>query len=199
MIRFSSSAAPTRGAARANDTEDAALVERTTAGDLRAFETLYRGYAVRLQRFLALMTSRRTLVDEVLNDTMLVVWRRAATYNGTSKVSTWIFAIAYRTMLNALQRSDVPLADPEPEDHPVTEIGPEQRHSEAQTRAALWHAMNALSNVQRGVLVLTYFHDLPYVEIAQIMGCPVDTVKTRMFHARRRVRALLSGEPGDWL
>jgi RNA polymerase sigma-70 factor (ECF subfamily) len=49
------------------------------------------------------------------------------------------------------------------------------------------------------VLVLTYFHDLPYAEIAQIMSCPIDTVKTRVFHARRRLRALLSGELGDWL
>ena len=60
-------------------------------------------------------------------------------------------------------------------------------------------ALGNLSHEQRNVLVLTYFHDLPYAEIAQIMDCPVDTVKTRMFHGRRKLRALLSGEPGDWL
>src|SRR5258706_5543876 len=138
--------------ARTTDPEDTALVARVVAGELRAFETLYRAYALRLQRFLALMTPRGTLVDEALNDTMLVVWSRAATYNGTSKVSTWIFAIAHRTMLKALQRTDEPLADPAPEDQPVTKIGPEQQHALAQTRAAVWRALDALSGQQRGVL-----------------------------------------------
>ena len=77
--------------------------------------------------------------------------------------------------------------------------GPEQRRGDGETRAALMHALDMLSREQRSVLVLTYFHELPYAEIAQIMSCPVDTVKTRVFHARRRLRALLSGELGDWL
>ena len=79
-----------------------ALVERIAVGDLRAFEALYRAYHPRLDRFLGLMTSRRTIVEEALNDTLLVVWKNAASYNRTSKVSTWIFAIAYRTALKTL-------------------------------------------------------------------------------------------------
>ena len=184
---------------RTSDALDAELIARIAAGDLRAFETLYRAYAARVQRFLGLMTPRRAIVEEALNDTMLVVWKRAASFDGTSRVSTWILAIAYRTMLKAIGRADEPLADPSPDERPGTDAGPEQRHADTQRRAAIWRALEALSDEQRGVLVLTYFHDLPYAEIAQVMGCPVDTVKTRMFHARRRVRALLSGEPGDWL
>jgi len=190
-------AATPRG--RTSDALDAELIARVAAGDLRAFETLYRAYAARVQRFLGLMTPRRTIVEEALNDTMLVVWKRAATFDGSSRVSTWILAIAYRTMLKAIARVDEPLADPAPDERPGSDAGPEQRHADTQRRAAIWRALAALSDEQRGVLVLTYFHDLPYAEIAQVMGCPVDTVKTRMFHARRRVRALLSGEPGDWL
>jgi RNA polymerase sigma-70 factor (ECF subfamily) len=185
-------------AAGAGDALDVALMARVVARDLAAFETLYRIYDPRLARFLGLMIAHRTIVEEVLNDTMLVVWNRAATYNHESKVSTWIFAIAYRTALKALHRYDEPLADPV--DEPAAEQpGPEQRHADGQTRAALMRTLDMLSNEQRSVLVLTYFHDLPYAEIAQIMSCPVDTVKTRVFHARRRLRALLSGELGDWL
>src|SRR5450755_4225870 len=101
---------------RSAEDDDVALVSRVTAGDLRAFEALYRIYHPRLDRFLSLMTARRTVVEEVLNDTMFVVWRRSNTYNHRSKVSTWIFAIAYRTALKALRREDDPVAmDPEDE------------------------------------------------------------------------------------
>ena len=180
------------------DALDVALMTRVVARDLAAFETLYRIYDTRLARFLALMTARRAVAEEVLNDTMLVVWNRASSYNQQCKVSTWIFAIAYRTALKALHRYDEPLADPA--DEPIAEQpGPEQRQAHGETRAALMRALDMLSSEQRSVLVLTYFHELPYAEIAQIMSCPVDTVKTRVFHARRRLRALLSGELGDWL
>jgi len=183
---------------RSADAHDQSLMASIVARDLRAFEALYRIYHPRLARFLGLVTPRPTIIEEALNDTMLVVWRRAATYSGECKVSTWIFAIAYRTALKALHRYDEPLADPA--DEPMAEQpGPEQRHSDGETRAALMHALDLLSSEHRSVLVLTYFHDLPYAEIALIMSCPVDTVKTRVFHARRRLRALLSGELGDWL
>jgi RNA polymerase sigma-70 factor (ECF subfamily) len=191
--RLRSSAAPRRASAAS----DAALIERVARGELHAFETLYRGFHARLRRFLGLMTPDRALVDEVLNDTMLVVWRRAASYNGTCAVSTWIFAIAYRTALKALSRRDEPHEDPVDEIL-APELGPEEQRSVSEARAALLHALDGLSAEQRAVLVLTYFHDLSCGEIAEIVGCPVDTVKTRAFHGRRRLRALLSGELGDW-
>lgn len=187
------------GFRRGDDASEAALVERVAAGELLAFEALYRVYYPRLGRFLGLMTSRRFVVEEALNDTMLVVWKRAHTYNHQCKVSTWIFAIAYRTALKALRRQDDPLDLQSSDDLPSNDAGPEQHRSERETRAALASALDGLSAEQRSVLVLTYFHDLPYAEIAQIVDCPIDTVKTRMFHGRRRLRALLCGELGDWV
>jgi RNA polymerase sigma factor (sigma-70 family) len=184
---------------RSADAQDAALIARVARGELPAFEAFYRGYHARLDRFLGLMTRRRSIVEEVLNDTMLVVWNRSASYNGQSKVSTWVFAIAYRTALKALRSQDEPAAQPEADEFPSALLGPEQQHSDRQARAALARALEGLSGEQRSVLVLTYFHDLPYAEIAQIVDCPVDTVKTRAFHGRRRLRALLSGELQDWL
>lgn len=176
-----------------------ALIARVASGDLRAFESLYRAYHPRVMRFLSMMTPRGAIVEESLNDTMLAVWRRAATYNGQSKLSTWIFAIAYRTTCKALRRQEAPVED-DGADEPAGEAhDPERQRSASEVRAALMQALDRLSHEQRNVLVLTYFHDLPYAEIAQIMGCPVDTVKTRMFHGRRKLRALLAGEAGDWL
>ena len=178
---------------------EASLIGRIAARDLRAFEVLYRAYHTRLTRFLERLTRRATLVEEVLNDTMLVVWNRADTYNGRSKVSTWIFAIAYRKALKALQRIDEPIEDPEPEQRASADAGPEQRLGQQEVRSALARALDDLTAEHRAVIELTYFHGIGYREIAQIVDCPVDTVKTRVFHARRRLRALLTGELGDWL
>ena len=192
-------AAPSPSARPTTEAEDVALIARIVQGDMRAFETLYRAYHTRLSRFIALLSARQPIVEESLNDTMLVVWKRAGTYNHQSKVSTWIFAIAYRTAYKAMRRQDLP---EEGCDHDVLAsegAGPERLLSEVETRAALGRALEGLSNEQRSALVLTYFHDLPYAEIAQIMDCPVDTVKTRVFHGRRRLRALLTGEIQDWL
>jgi len=190
---------PSIAARRSADEQDLELIDRVAAGDVRAFETLYRAYHPRLMRFLSLLTPRRTIVEESLNDAMLVVWRRAGTYNRQSKLSTWIFAIAYRTACKAMRWQDAPPGESDPDEQASDGPGPERHISDREVRAALFRALDGLSREQRNVLVLTYFHDLPYAEIAQIMDCPVDTVKTRMFHARRRLRALLTGEPGDWL
>jgi len=101
--------------------------------------------------------------------------------------------------MKALRSHDEPVEDPDADRFAAEGAGPEQRRSESEVRAALARALDGLSHEQRSVLVLTYFHDLPYAEIALIVGCPEDTVKTRAFHGRRRLRALLAGEPEDWL
>jgi RNA polymerase sigma-70 factor (ECF subfamily) len=132
----------------------------------------------------------------VINDTMLVVWRRASTYTGTSKVSTWIFAIAYRKGLKLLTRFDDPVED-DGGDSAVSEDAPEGGVMRRELREVLAAAMAHVSAEQRAVIELTYYHGCAYREIAEIMGCPVDTVKTRMFHARRRLRQLLSERRED--
>jgi RNA polymerase sigma-70 factor (ECF subfamily) len=186
----------TQGASAALD--DVQLIERIGHRDLRAFETLYRAYHPRLTRFLTNMLRRPQLVEEALNDTMMVVWKRPDKFNGTSKVSTWIFAVAYRTALKARSRArDLPGDVEAPE--PVDEVTPEHDLGQRQVRAVLVSAMDHLSPEHRAVLDLTYFHEIGYREIAEILGCPVGTVKTRMHHARKHLRARLEGQLGDWL
>ena len=188
-----------RTVSRPADAPEVTLVRQAALGDTRAFETLYRIYHPRLSRFIGLMSPRRPVVEEALNDTMMVVWRRADTFNGQCKVSTWIFAIAYRTALKALRHHEAPADDTVGDEPASADAGPEQYHSDGETREALVGALGRLSAEQRSVLVLAFFHDLPYAEIARIVDCPVDTVKTRALHGRRRLRALLSGALGDWL
>ncbi len=179
--------------------DEVRLIARIVTGDRQAFETLYRLYHPRLSHFLIRMLRRPTVVEEVLNDTLLIVWNKAETYNGLSKVSTWIFAIAYRRALKALRRVDDPMEDTFAEFRESGEPGPEQLLGRSQVSGILTEALTGLSQDHRTVVDLAYFHEMGYREIADIMDCPVDTVKTRMYHARRNLRAALSGQLADWL
>jgi RNA polymerase sigma-70 factor (ECF subfamily) len=178
---------------------DHAIMARIGRGDARAFEDLYRAYHPRLTRFLSNMIHRPPLVEEVLNDTMFTVWARPDRFNGASRLSTWIFAIAYRKALSALRRRDEPVEDKAAEARADPGPGPDRGLDDHQTAQALRAAMEELSADHRAVVDLTYFHEMSYREIADVMDCPVDTVKTRMFHARRRLKQILSGRQADWL
>lgn len=181
-------------------TAEAQLVARMRMGDRRAFEQLYREHHPRLWRFLNKLLRRPHLIDEVLNDTMMVVWSRIDDFAGNSRLSTWMFGIAYRQAMNALRRLDEPVEQADDDRAAdLDDAGPEQSAGRMWSHQALNTAMAALSPVHRAVVTLTYEQELGYREIADIMDCPVDTVKTRMFHARRQLRRSLSGELDDWV
>lgn len=184
--------------ARPEGLEERELLDRVRERDLCAFEKLYRMYQPRLSRFLINLVQRTSLVEEVLDDTMMVVWQSAGNFRGTSKVSTWIFSIAYRKALKARSRWPEPVDD-QHSDEISLEPGPDQQLNANRLHDSLMAAMRGLSADHRAVVDLTYFHGLGYREIAEIMNCPVDTVKTRMFHARRRLKAAMSGTLSDWL
>jgi RNA polymerase sigma-70 factor (ECF subfamily) len=190
---------PWTGAARSGAPDDGELLARVGAKNLDAFEKLYRLYQPRLSRFLSNILQRSQLVEEVLDDTMMVVWETADRFRGSSKPSTWIFAIAYRKALKAKSRWPDPLPDDKLELEASDEAEPDTQLHQQRLRDALREAMATLSPEHRAVVDLTYFHGMGYRQIAEIVGCPVDTVKTRMFHARRRLKQALSGKFSDWL
>lgn len=177
--------------------EDIGLLARVRARDLKAFEQLYRLHHVRLSRFVAAILHRQMLVEEVVNDTMMVLWDKPDSFGGRSKLSTWLFAIAYRKAHRARLREDGP-PDP-PFDAMPDAVPPDGRFAQARSAAMLRIAIDELSPEHRAVVHLTYFQDISYREIADIMDCPVDTVKTRMFHARRHLKSKLAGDLADWI
>jgi RNA polymerase sigma-70 factor (ECF subfamily) len=199
MLRSQSSVVQLPVRQRGSPQSEARLIERVSRSDVRAFEELYRLYHPRLTRFLLNILRRPQLVEEVLNDTLLVVWRRADSYNHASKVSTWIFAIGYRKALKALRKLDDPVEDEQAAARESPDAGPEQLLGRRQIGEVLAGAMRSLSAEHRTVVDLTYFHEMCYREIAEIMDCPVDTVKTRMFYARRHLKSMLPGQLADWL
>lgn len=182
--------------AAAADALELALLDGVKRGRLADFETLYRLYHPRLTRFLSHMLRQRELVDEVLDDTLLVVWQGADTFAGRSKLSTWIFGIAYRKALKAIERQDPPVDTADWDEATPAEDGPEHKLNLAQLRRRLLAALAELSPEHRAVVELCYFSDMAYGEIAEVVGCPPETVKTRMFYARRRLRTLLDDLSG---
>jgi RNA polymerase sigma-70 factor (ECF subfamily) len=176
---------------------EARLVARIADEDQHAFEVLYRIYYRRLTRFLERVTRRPHAIEEILDDTMLAVWRKADTFNGSSQVSTWIFAIAYRMALKSFKRDRNWVRNLFDDREETSAPSPEAELIAGQARSRIQRLLADLSPEQRAVVELTYYHGCAYKEIAEIVGCPVDTVKTRMFYARRRLKAVLIAEEGD--
>jgi RNA polymerase sigma factor (sigma-70 family) len=180
--------------ARIDDAGDVRLMGQVVGGDRHAFEVLYRSYFPRLTRFVNGMTRSVQLIEEIVNDTMLVVWQKAHTFDGSCKVSTWIFAIAYRKACKAIKGLDEPVdVDPDLFEG-APDLEPEHELELQRLQRAVGAALDDLPAAQRSVVHLTYHHQMGYADIAAIMDCPVNTVKTRMFHARRRLKLLLAGQ-----
>jgi RNA polymerase sigma-70 factor, ECF subfamily len=178
----------------ANDSgAETALLAKVAARDREAFRRLYCLYHRRLHRFLMRFTHQRALAEEIINDTMLVVWQNAPEFRGDAQASTWILGIAYRRALKALERNRA--TTPEAERLAAAALfQPQQLDSVA--RAAelgdwLQTALLQLSPEHRLVIELAYFFGLSIEEVAAVAGCPLGTVKTRMFYGRERLRAIL--------
>lgn len=181
-----------------HQTSDRDLLRRIASRDRHAIRELYERYYRRLFAYVFRVTRDTEVVEEVLNDVMLAVWRQAARFEGRSRPSTWIFGIAYHKSMKALRRQHrQPVADddgPEPDDLATrSQPGPESLMARRELASALGRALATLPPEQRSAVELTFFHGFSYREIAEIAECPVGTVKTRMFHARRKLRELLPG------
>ncbi len=174
------------------DVSDEALIERITGCDQGAFETLYHRYYDRLFRFIIRVTGRFGMIEETINDTMYVVWHKADTFHRSARPSTWIFGIAYKKALKSLSRRKYA---PHPDlEYSLDETQPCQKalHSEQlETDNWLAAAFDRISPEQRATVELTYYFGMSYREIANLMDCSENTVKTRMFHARRKLKSIL--------
>jgi RNA polymerase sigma-70 factor (ECF subfamily) len=177
-----------------DDATDLALLERIGNGDRDALRELYGTYYHPLLRFIYRITGRLDLAQEGVNDVMLVVWRNVRSFGGRSSVSTWIMGIGYRKALKLLAASRrwTDRFSSARFDEIVERSDALAEHSDdGDLRDLLDAALRHLSAEHRAVVELTYFYGCSYEEIAAIAACPVNTVKTRMFHARAKLKKLL--------
>jgi len=177
----------TASTVRTDNQRELRLLRRVVDRDRDAIAELYRIYHPRLFKFIFRLTSSYTAAEELVNDVMLLVWRKASSFRGESKVSTWIFGIAYRQTMRRVTRKKLRLAPAiDMNDYGVDE------DSALETENWVRKGLLELSSAQQLTVMLVFYLGLSYEEIADITQCPVNTVKTRMYHARRKLKKLLA-------
>ena len=171
------------------------LLQRIGAGDSLAFEAFYKNYYPRLFRFFLRMTRQPDNVEELIQETLLVVWEKPDGFNHESKISTWVFGIAYNKALksiakNASHSNDVDI------DELADSIGDANSNPAKSREDQDWlgAALAVLPADQRAVIELTFYHGLSYQDVAKILDCPENTVKTRMFNARKKLQAFADNQ-----
>ena len=167
---------------------DSELLVAIADGNRRALEQLYLGYQGRLAPFLARFTQRHENIEEIINDTFMVVWCNANDFRFASQVSSWIFGIAYRTALKSIRRQRSHSAARSLEECPEQAVDPVL---EDEIRDWVMHGLNRLPGEQRLAMQLACHMGHSPMEIAEITGAPIGTVKARMFLARQKLRRYL--------
>ena len=178
---------------------DDRLIERLRLGELSAFEAFYKAYRPKLRGFIRSVTSNEEAVDEVFDDVMMVVWKKIGDFEGRSKLSTWVFTIAYRRALKERGKKPEVEYNDQVEEPAASDEAMERALEAGRAKDRIQAALGKLPSDQGTVVRLAYFEGLTYRDIGAIMGCPQDTVKTRMFHARRKLKAALGGTLADWI
>lgn len=162
-----------------------ALLRRVADKDRAAFDALYRALEGPVYRFIRSRLNDPFEAADILHDVFIEVWRGAGRFEGRSSVKTWVFGIAYRKVIDVFRKSarvDVTDEVPEVEDD---RPGPELDLQASERNAHLAECLDTLSGDHRAVVDLAFYQDLGYREIAQIVGVPEGTVKTRVFHAKK--------------
>ncbi len=178
--------------------EEGSVLARMAAGEREALAELYARHRGPLLAYLRSLVPDPDLAEELFQDTLFAAWTGAASYEGRSSVRVWLLGIARRRAHDAGRRRSFhavepsvldSLSAPDPEPESLAVAGAE--------RQMLRAAMERLSPTHREVLVLNFVQELPYREIAQVMGVPIGTVMSRLHHAKRalRVEVVKGGQP----
>jgi RNA polymerase sigma-70 factor, ECF subfamily len=181
-----------------SDTSDVALIRSIAAGDKHAMQILFARHNVRVFRFLARFVGDKSAAEDLVSEVFLDVWRQAGRFQGRSQVTTWLLAIARNKALLALQRR----SNEELDEHAAAALedpqdGPEVTLQDRQKAELLLNCLRQLSLAHREVIDLVYYHEKSIDEVAEITGIPQNTVKTRMFYARKRTAELMTAQGID--
>ncbi|MBL8299478.1 MAG: sigma-70 family RNA polymerase sigma factor [Rhodanobacteraceae bacterium] len=171
------------------------LLKRISLGDQEAFTTLHRALGRRIFAFAMRHLRSPETSEEIVADTMFEVWKNPDRFNGTAKLSTWVLGIARHRILNRLRASSLDTESLTPEVEET--IGSEaesafERIAAEQREAGVRNCMEKLSSKHRECMHLVFYEGLALGEVATLQGCPENTVKTRLFHARKSIQKCLS-------
>jgi RNA polymerase sigma-70 factor, ECF subfamily len=171
---------------------DEPLVRRIARKDERAMRVLFARYHRRVFLFLIRLVKDETLAEDVVSEVFLDVWRKAESFKGQSAVATWLLAIARNKALTAAaRRSEVGLDDEMAATLVDPNADPERALQEKDRTEVLGQCLAKLSPEHGQIISLVYYREKSVREVAEIVGVPEPTVKTRMFYARRRIAELM--------
>jgi RNA polymerase sigma-70 factor, ECF subfamily len=171
---------------------DASFLWLIAQGDRRAMHMLFARYSARVYRYALRLTKDDAVAQDVVSEVFLAVWRRSARFEGRSQVCTWLLAIAGNLTAAALNRRPLESLDQRLADSvPDLADDPEAVMGNLQEKSILAACVNKLSPAHREIIDLIYYHDKSVTEVAEIVGVPPSTVKTRMFYARNEIAELL--------
>ncbi len=183
-------------------TSDHELLGRIASGDRLAFQTFYARHNVKLFRYLVRLIGERALAEDVLHDVYLEVWRSADRFEGRSSPATWVMSIARFKAVNTLRKrgARVPDSEDAAEEMEDGDASPEERSMMADKSEAIRRCLAKLSPEHREIIDLVYYHEKSIREVCDIVGIPENTVKTRMFYARKKLQHFLNeaGVDAKW-
>jgi RNA polymerase sigma-70 factor, ECF subfamily len=172
---------------------DETLIQRIAAGDRLAMRTLFARHRVAVYRWLLRLVNDEALAEDLLSDVFLDVWRQAASFEARASVSTWLLAIArYKALSSCRRRIDAALDDQIASTVADPADGPDLVLEKKSTIDLMRACLAELSPEHREVMDLVYYHEKSVREVAQIIGIPEPTVKTRMFYARKKLAELVA-------
>jgi RNA polymerase sigma-70 factor (ECF subfamily) len=189
-------------AASAKATSDEVLIGLIAKGDRDALRLLFARHNVRVFRFVVRMVSNDATAEDIVSEVFTEVWRCAKQFEGRSKATTWILGIArFRAMSTLRRRSFEALDEDAAAAIEDTADNPEVAAQSTARSAILQSCIAQLSAAHRQVIDLIYYHGQSIEEVAEIVGLPQNTVKTRAFHARKRIAELMAarGINREWL
>ena len=173
-------------------TSDEVLIGRIAKGDRLAMQVLFARHHVRVYRFVLRLVGNPSAAEDLISDVFLDVWRQADRFEGRSAVSTWMLAIARFKALSALRKKpDEELDEETAEKIEDTADDPEVALEKKDKSAVLRKCLQELSPEHKEIIDLVYYHEKSVEEVAEIVGIPENTVKTRMFYARKKLAELL--------
>lgn len=173
------------------------LLKAICKGDETAFAEFYRLYEKRLYHFILLKLNDPLEASDIMHETFLEIWHHADRFEGKSKVTTWMFSIAFHKTMDRLRRkkphlvySDIMIETEDDQPNALTQLLSQDITHQVK------FCLDKLKDLHRTVMQLAFFEDMPYRDIAMIMSCPENTIKTRMFHAKKAMKHCLQKHLG---
>ena len=189
----------TWSAAMVEPNEDAKLAIRIAAGDENALRELNAQYGRRLFAYALRLTGNPARAEDVVQDTLVVVWRTAARYRGEGRFIAWMLGIVHHTAMNALRHPSIAVTDEMEESFPSDTTLPEAHTQQKQQKEWIRRGVESLSPEHQAVLDLVFYQGLSLQETALVCRCPLGTVKSRLAYARKHLKGILNRQGlEDW-